>query len=165
KWIKNATALFLNPELAGATNAGNVSVTLTSQFKDKIRNVVNFGAKHGARMIGVAIDAGEQIYRGKDVEHATAKAIGHIGTGIVGRAAGTALVAGVATLAGVSVAPLIAVGAGIVIGTVAAIAFDKIYDKWGRDIVDNAVNVTRNAIEWVGNAISNGFSFLKSAFS
>src|SRR5699024_8458349 len=56
KWIKNATALFLNPELAGATNAGNVSVTLTSQIKDKIRNVVNFGAKHGARMIGVAID-------------------------------------------------------------------------------------------------------------
>src|SRR5699024_9347193 len=167
KWIKNATALFLNPELAGATNAGNVSVTLTSQFKDKIRNVVNFGAKHGPAFIGAVLDAGSQVViDGEDTTHATIKAIGHIGTANVSRIAGTALAAGIVTALGLTVGTTaIAVVAGLAIGTFAAKGFDIVYDKWGRGIVDGVIDIGKNVKEGIGNAVSGAVGFFQSVFS
>lgn len=43
---------------------------------------------------------------------------------------------------------------GLVIGTVAASAFDSAYDKWGRKAVDSVVDVGKNVTDYIGNAVS-----------
>jgi len=82
------------------------------------------------------------------------KLIGHIGTGVVGRLAGPAIVAGVGALVGATLPAGAAVIAGLAVGTALAYGFDWAYDKWGRDIVND-----------VGDAVTRFFGNLKSAFS
>ncbi|WP_371817496.1 T7SS effector LXG polymorphic toxin [Virgibacillus sp. MSJ-26] len=169
EWIKKTTDIFLNlgPVASEAGTGANISLTLTDRFKDQVRNVVNFGAKHGPTFIGAALDSGAQVYSGEDVEHATIKAIGHIGTANVGRIAGTAIVGTVATALGVSggLIPIVAVGAGFVLGSLAAKGFDMVYDKWGREVVDGVVDIGKNVTENIGDAVTGFFGSLKSAFS
>lgn len=128
----------------------------------------NFGAKHGPTFIGAALDASSQVFAGgEDAHHVTIKAIGHIGTANVGRIAGTALVAGAAVAIGLSGGVVVGVTivAGFAIGTVSGNAFDRAYDNWGRDIVDNVVDFGRNVTEGIGDAVTGSVGFLKSVFS
>lgn len=162
KWIKNTTELFVNPEAVLSTVGGHeVTRTVTNTFKDQVRNFVNFGAKHGPIFIGTAFDAVSQVAIGdEDPEHAVMKSIGHIGTAAVGRLAGVAITAGAATLFAPVTAAAIGVVAGLAIGTVGAKLFDKAYDKWGRDIVDNVVDVGKNIKNSIGNAVTGFFGKL-----
>ena len=168
-WIKNTTDLFLNlaPVAVEAGTGANVSLTLTDRFKDQLRNVVNFGSKHGPAFLGAVLDAGSQVViDGEDTTHATIKAIGHIGTANVARIAGTALAAGVVATLGLTVGTTaIAVVSGLVIGSFAAKGFDMVYDKWGRDIVDGVVDIGKDVKKGIGNAVSGTIGFLQSAFS
>jgi len=54
---------------------------------------------------------------------------------------------------------------GVAVGTVAAYAFDWAYDKWGRDLVNNVVDIGKNVAEDIGNAVTGFFGDLKSVFS
>jgi len=167
RWVKHTTELFVNPEAVLQTVGGaEVTRTVTSKFKDQVRNLVNAGAKYGPTFIGTALDTITQIaVDGEDTKHAVLKSIGHIGTGIVGRLAGPAIVTGVGALVGVTLPAGAAVIAGLAAGTALAYGFDWAYDKWGRDMVNNVVDVGKDIVNNVGNAVSGIFGGLKSAFN
>src|SRR5699024_10546280 len=170
QWIKKTTALFLNlgPVASEAGTGANISLTLTDRFKDQLRNVVNFGAKHGPAFIGAALDAGSQVFiGGEDATHASIKAIGHIGTANAARIAGTAIAAGATATFGLPIlgTAIVASVAGLTIGSLAAKGFDVLYDKWGRNVVDGVIDVGKNVKEGIGDAVSGAVGFLKSAFS
>lgn len=102
---------------------------------------------------------------GEDVGHASIKALGHIGTGVVGRIAGTAIVAGAATLLGLTAPIGVGVAVGIILGTAATYGFDIAYDKWGRDVIDGVADIGKNVTKKIGSAVTGFFGNLKMAIS
>lgn len=157
KWAQNNTELFVNRGLVAAPIYGNV-VTIPEP-PNAVKQLARTTARNGVPILGAAVDFGLQVYSGEDVGDAAIKTAGHMAAGLAGAAIGTAIPI-----------PIVGTAIGFAVGVAGSMIFDAIYDNKDaiigkvKDVGEAALNIGKDAVESVGNAVSGFFSGLGSVF-